>query len=105
MAHKETKFINSDGFDPWLDAVAKYFEENEIRILRETESLIRDRVLQGEINGVRYKWKLELSGCSFNTFVKDKWVETGWVRLRWRNSKKLEALPIYLAGEELKLLS
>ena len=97
--------MNSDEFDTWLDAVAKYLEENEIRILRETESLIRDRVLQGEVNGVRYKWKLELSGCSFNTFIKDKWVETGWVRLKWRNSKKLEALPLYLASEELKLLS
>jgi hypothetical protein len=94
--------IRDDAWDArYFGLILELEERHSSRYESQALRLLKQKHLETSFEGVRIKYKLSLTGCSFFVGNDDSRIKhSSWKRMGWRKASKISALPNFFAMSE-----
>ena len=98
----ENDSLRDDAWDDrYFGLILELEEIHSSRYESQALKLLEQKYLETSIDGVRIKYKLSPTGCSFFVGNDDSRIKhSSWRRMGWRKSSKMSALPNFFAASE-----
>lgn len=102
IPNKDESSIRDDAWDAlYFGLILELEEKYSSRYESQATQLLKQKHLETSFEGVRIKYKLSLTGCSFFVGNEDSRIKhSSWTRMGWRKASKIRSLPNFFAKSE-----
>ena len=100
--NEDESSLRDDAWDDrYFSLILELEEKHGSRYVSQAMQLLEQKHLETTFKGVRIKYKLSPTGCSFFVGNDDSRIRhSSWKRMGWRKASKMNALPNFFATSE-----
>jgi hypothetical protein len=100
--NEDENSLRDDAWDArYFGLILELEERHSSRYESQALKLLKQKYFETSFEGVRIKYKLSPTGCSFFVGNDDSRIKhSSWKRMGWRKASKMSALPNFFATSE-----